>query len=49
MDMEILVFSLQESDFSVFIGCLNLILPRESINRPHVDSSFHPPSDVIFL
>ena len=48
-DMKILVFSFQKSDFSIIIAGFDFVLSGESISRPHVDSSLHPPPDVIFL
>ena len=49
LDMEVLVLSLQESDLPVVITGFDLILSREGISKSHVDSSFYPPPDIVFL
>ena len=49
VDMEILIFSFQVSDFPVIITGFNLVFPGESVGRPHVDSLFYLLSDVVFL
>ena len=47
--MEVLILSLEQGDFLVVIAGFNLIFARKSISRSHVNSSFYPPSNVIFL
>ena len=48
-NMEILVLSLQKSDLPVVITGFDLVLSGEGVSRSHVDSSFYPPPDIVFL
>ena len=48
-NMEILVLSLQKSDLLVVVTGFDLVLSGEGVSRSHVDSSFYPPPDIVFL
>ena len=49
MNMEILVLPFQKSDLLVVITGFDFVFPGEGIGGPHVDSSFYPPPDIVFL
>ena len=49
MKVKILVLAFQQSDLPVVVTGFDLVLSREGIGGPQVDSSFYPPSDVILL
>ena len=48
-NMEILVLSLQKSDLPVVITGFDLVLSGEGVSGSHVDSSFYPPLNIVFL
>ena len=49
MKEEVLVSSFQVGDFLVIITSFNLVFSGECVSWSHVNPSFHPPFDVIFL
>ena len=47
--MEILIPSFEQGDFLIIVAGFDVILSRKSISGSHVNSSFHAPSNVVFL
>ena len=49
LNMEILILSFEQGDFSIIVAGFDFILPGKSISRSHVNSSFHSPLNIVFL